>query len=222
MADKTEAVLMLTEETLVGVVRDYLTAVYEAAGTAPPELAEAEVQAALQKALPAAAAEQPTAGVGLLARLKALPVQAVSQLQAIWSDWLRRFQETDEVWPLKLFHATHGQVGEGVRDLGVKGRQLAIEKMTDLEQRFGRVGALTVFGAAVLLTPVPVPGTTLVPVLVAEASTPVALIFWPNETQTDATAAFAGNLTSCRAVNSQPTAAAVRPLHKGLGPLGDT
>jgi hypothetical protein len=192
MADESEVGVAPTEETLVGVVCEYLKAVYAAAGTAPPELPEAEVQAALRRALPEIESEQPTAGGGVLARLNALPVQAVGQLQAVWTDWLRRFQEMDAVWPMKLFHATHGLFGEGVRDIGQQVRQLAIEKMTALEQRYGRVGAMTVFGAAVLLTPVPVPGTTLVPMMVAEGVRAVGAVFWADGLQPDATALSPG------------------------------
>jgi hypothetical protein len=166
-----------TDEVLAGVVRDYLKAVYAAAGTEPPELSDAEVHAAVHQAMPAAEGP-PAAGGGLLAWVKALPGHAVGGIHTVWSDWLRRYRETDEVWPLRLFQATHGVVGEGVRDLGLHVRQMAIDKMTALEARYGRVGALTVFGAAVLLTPVPVPGTTFVPVLVAEGVRAVGTTFW--------------------------------------------
>jgi hypothetical protein len=185
MADETEAVVAPTQESLSEVVRDYLKAIYAAAGTQPPELSESEVQAALRRALPETVSEQPSGG-GLLAWLTALPGHAVHGLHGVWADWLRRYQETDEVWPMRLVHATEELVGEGVRDLGHQVRDLAVKKMTALEQRYGRVGAITVFGAAVLLTPVPVPGTTLVPVLVAEGVRAVGVVMWSDKPQPEA------------------------------------
>jgi hypothetical protein len=182
MTDKAEAVAAPSEETLTGLLREYLTAVYTAAGTALPELNDADVHAALHRALPEEAKEHPPPG-GLLAWLKALPAHGIGGLHAVWTDWLRRYQETDEVWPLRLFHATEGVVGGGVHGLSLQVRDLAVAKMKALEQRYGRVGALTVFGAAVLLTPVPVPGTTLVPVLVAEGVRAVGVVFWSDKPQ---------------------------------------
>jgi hypothetical protein len=159
-------------------VRAYLTALHVAAGLAPPDLPEEQIQAALRQALPENASPPVTDTGGLLPWLASLPNQAFGQVQSVWTDWLKRFNAIDQEWPMRLFHATHNLVGERLQQLGVEVRRVAGEKLTALEGRYGRTGAILVLTAAVALTPVPVPGTTFAPVLVAEGIRAVGQTFW--------------------------------------------
>jgi hypothetical protein len=63
-----------------------------------------------------------------------------------------------------------------------------------LEERFGRPGALTILGASVALAAVPVPGTMLVPVALAEAYLRLKALFAADRTElaTQGDAPFAG------------------------------
>jgi hypothetical protein len=149
-------------------VRQYLLALYEAAGLPPPELTDQEVHAALQRTLekiclPAAEPH------GLLPWLTGLPSQALAHVQEMWTAWSQRARTTHEV------------VGEGLKQAFDTVQRVASDKLTALEARYGRTGAILVFTAAVVLTPVPVPGTTFAPVLLAEGIRAVGTTFWSAE-----------------------------------------
>ncbi len=159
-------------------VRNYLAALHEAAGLPPPEIPEEQLQAALRQALPENLPEQGTEAKGLLTWLAGLPGQAFGNVQSVWTEWLQRTSEIDQVWPMRLFHATHDMVGESLQQLGGEVRRVAGEKLAVLVGRYGRTGALLVLTAAVVLTPVPVPGTTFAPVLIAEGIRAVGIAFW--------------------------------------------
>ncbi len=178
-------------------VRHYLAALHEAAGMPLPEISEEQLQAALRQVLPESAPTHTTEAKGLLTWLGGLPGQAFANIHAIWAEWLQRTSEIDRVWPMRLFHATHDMVGEQLQHLGGEVRRVAGEKLTALEGRYGRTGAILVLTAAVVLTPVPVPGTTLAPVLVAEGIRAVGIAFWG--TSTPATAMRPGVHRSNRA-----------------------
>ncbi len=55
---------------------------------------------------------------------------------------------------------------EAIKKVG----SVVVAKYRDLEAKFGRKGALSILTASVLLTPIPVPGTSLLPVLVASVA----------------------------------------------------
>jgi hypothetical protein len=154
--------------------------VHKAAGLPAPDLSEDLVQAALRQALPDQMLH-PTEAHTLLAWLGGLPSQALGHIHAVWANWMRRANEIDHVWPMHLFHAAHDMVSERLKQLGGEVKRVASEKLIALEHRYGRTGAILVFTTAVLLTPIPVPGTTLAPILVAEGIRAVSYTFWTGE-----------------------------------------
>ena len=61
--------------------------------------------------------------------------------------------------------------------LAGKARDIAVNKFKKFEARYGRKGAIAIMAASLALTPVPVPGTSLVPVLVAEGIMAASKLF---------------------------------------------
>lgn len=65
-------------------------------------------------------------------------------------------------------------------------KRKAIEKFHKMEERYGRKGAIAVMAATVILTPIPAPGTSLVPMAIAEASLAIGKLFKGRTVATEA------------------------------------
>jgi hypothetical protein len=74
----------------------------------------------------------------------------------------------------KILSSAKGGVKKQAIALAGKARAYAVKKFADLEAKYGRAGAIAVMSAVIAMTPVPVPGSSLAPILLAEGMRYVA------------------------------------------------
>lgn len=73
-----------------------------------------------------------------------------------------------------LMKSAAGKLSEKARAIAGKVKAAAVAKFKTYEAKYGRKGAIAVMAAMVALTPIPAPGTSFAPVLIAEAVRHVA------------------------------------------------
>lgn len=75
--------------------------------------------------------------------------------------------------------------GRAPAKIAAKAKSFAVAKFNKFEQRYGRAGAIAVMSASVALTPIPLPGTSLAPILIAEGVLHLSKL-WKGKTATEA------------------------------------
>lgn len=70
-----------------------------------------------------------------------------------------------------------GAVKGAAKAVVAKAKSMAVNKFKKFEVRYGHKGAVAVMSASILLTPIPIPGTSFAPILIAEGVRAVGRLF---------------------------------------------